>query len=167
MGERVAVIGLGNTDRADDAAGILAVRALGGRVPEHVTLMEGVDPVAILDQWEKFDAAILVDAVRSGASPGTVHTFDGRSLPSHVRPHVVTLHGFHVRDVIALGEVLGRLPRVVRVVGIEAAEFTPGAPPDTAVERAVEEAAQRIMEQIALIAASDASPDGGFSKRPQ
>jgi hydrogenase maturation protease len=148
---RIGVIGLGNADRADDAAGILVVRALAGRVCPQVVLLEDGDPLSILEQWEKFDAAILVDAVRTGSPVGTVQVFDGRRLPPTVRAGLVTTHGFCVRDVIGVGEALGNLPEIVRVVGIEAAEFTPGAPLSPEVEGAVAVAAEAVIEQIGLI----------------
>jgi hydrogenase maturation protease len=148
---RIGVFGLGNPDRGDDAVGILVVRALGGRAPTGVALLEDGDPLSILEQWEKFDAAILVDAVRSGSPAGTVQVFDGRQLPSTVRAGLVSTHGLSVRDVIGLGEALGTLPAIVRVVGIEAAGFEPGAEPAPEMERAVAEAAGVVLEQIGLI----------------
>ena len=148
---RIAVFGVGSTDRGDDAAGVLVVRALAGRVPPDVELIESGDPVSILAKWEKLDAVILVDAVRSGSCPGTVQVFDGLQLPPTLRASVVSSHGFCVRDVIDLGRALGTLPRAVCVVGVEAAEFSPGAPPIPEVERAVVEAAGVVLEQIRLI----------------
>jgi hydrogenase maturation protease len=149
---RIGIIGLGNPDRGDDAVGILVVRALGGRVPPEVALVVGHgDPLSILEQWEKFDAVILVDAVCSGSPPGTVQVFDGRRLPPTVRNGLVSTHGLSVRDVISLGEALGTLPETVRVVGIEAAGFEPGTPPAPEVQRAVAEAVDAVLEQIGLI----------------
>jgi hydrogenase maturation protease len=120
-------------------------------VPPDVALLEDGDPLSILGQWEKFDAVILVDAVRSGSPVGTVQVFDGRQLPSTVRAGLVSTHGLGLREAISLGETLGTLPEMVRVVGIEAAEFEPGAPPGPEVERAVAEAVEAVLEQIGLI----------------
>jgi hydrogenase maturation protease len=150
--QRIAVIGLGNPDRADDAVGILVVRALRGRTPPDVALLEDKDgPLFVLEQFGKFDALILVDAVRSGAAAGTVQCFNGRQIPPSVRARAVSSHTLCVHDVLGLGEALGTLPEVVWVVGIEAARFEPGAPPSPEMERAVEVAAEAVLEQIGRI----------------
>jgi hydrogenase maturation protease len=147
----IGVIGLGNPNRGDDGVGILVARALRGRVTSDVELVENGDPLSILEKWEKFDAVILVDAVRSLSPPGTVQVFDGRKLPPTVRAGPLSTHGYGMREVIDLGEALGTLPKIVRVVGIEAAQFQPGAQPIPEMERAVAEAASVVLEQIGLI----------------
>ena len=75
------MIGLGNTLRHDDGAGVEVIRRLARRatargiaVHEH----HG-EPLALLDLWEGARAAVLVDAARSGAPAGTVRRFDAGS----------------------------------------------------------------------------------------
>ena len=135
----IAVIGLGDPDRPAEAVGILVVRALAGRIPQGVTLLEDGDPVSFLEYWEKFEALILVDAVRSGSPPGTVQVFDGRHLPPLVRSGVVSMRGYGVREIIELGEALAVLSKTVQVVGVEV----------PALE--TEPAVQAVLAQIALI----------------
>jgi len=147
----IAVIGLGNPDLADEAVGIRVVRALGGRVPPDVVLLEDGDPVTMLKEWEKFSIVILVDTVRSGSALGTVQVFDGRHLPPLVRAGILSSHGFSMREIIGVGEALGTLSQTVRVVGIEGADFTGGLPPAQVMERSVAEAVKVVLEQIALV----------------
>jgi len=152
MPRRRGVIGLGNPDRGDDAIGILVLRALRGRVPEDVALLEDTGaPLFVLEQFQKFDALILVDAVRSGSPPGAVTCFDGRYIPQDVRARSVSSHGMCVHDALGLGDALGLLPEIVRVVGIEAADFTPGAPMSGETERAVPAAVEAVLREIAAI----------------
>ena len=152
---RRGVIGLGNPDRGDDAMGILVLRALRGRVPEDVELLEDTGaPLFVLEQFQRFDALILVDAVRSGSPPGTVLCFDGRQIPAGLRARTVSSHGMCVHDALGLGEALGLLPEVIRVVGIEAADFTPGAPMSVETERAVPDAVDAVLREIAAITLS-------------
>ena len=152
---RIAVIGLGNPDRGDDAIGILVVRTLRERISPDVTILEDGSPVDVLQHWEKFDAVILVDAVCSGSPAGTIQVFDGLHLPSHVRPGTVSSHGFCVQDVIRLGDALGTLPGIVQVVGIEAARFNPGEKPGPEVNAAIEEAVEAVLEQIRRIGSGE------------
>ena len=147
----IAVIGLGNPDRADQAVGIQVVRALSGLVPPDVVLVEDGDPLTMLEQWEKFGTVILVDLVRSGSPLGTVQVFDGRHLPPLVRAGILAAHGFSMREIIGVGEALGTLSQTVRVIGIEGSDFTAGLPPAPVLERSVAEAVKVVLEQIALL----------------
>ena len=152
MPRRRGVIGLGNPDRGDDALGILVIRALRGRVPEDVALLEDTGaPLFVLEQFQQFDALILVDAVRSGSPPGTLHCFDGREIPPGVRARSFSSHGMCVHDALGLGEALGLLPKIVRVVGVEAIEFTFGAPISPEIESGIRSAVEAVLREIAKI----------------
>jgi hydrogenase maturation protease len=129
---RVVVIGIGNAARGDDAAGLIAARRLGGL--EH----EG-DPVGLLDAWAGAGVAVVIDAVRSGAEPGTVHRFDGgrTPLPARLRSSSST-HAIGLAEAIELGRALERLPARLIVYGIEGRCFEAGAPLTPAVAAAVD-----------------------------
>ncbi|MGZ8648627.1 MAG: hydrogenase maturation protease [Solirubrobacteraceae bacterium] len=126
------VIGVGNAARGDDAAGVIAARRLGGL--EH----EG-DPVALLHVWCDADTAIVIDAVSSGAPPGTVHRFDATAapLPTKLRGSSST-HALGLAEAIELGRTLGQLPARLIVYGIEGERFEAGAELTPAVAAAIE-----------------------------
>lgn len=126
------IIGVGNAARGDDAAGLIAARRLGGL--EH----EG-DPVALLDMWREADVAVVIDAVSSGAEPGTVHRFDATSAPLPARLRGSTSsHALGLAEAIELGRTLGRLPGRLLVYGIEGERFEAGTELTPAVAAAVE-----------------------------
>ena len=126
------IIGVGNAARGDDAAGLIAARRLGGL--EH----EG-DPVALLDVWRGADVAVVIDAVSSGADPGTVHRFDATSAPLPARLRGSTSsHALGLAEAIELGRTLGRLPGRLLVYGIEGERFEAGTELTPAVAAAVE-----------------------------
>jgi hydrogenase maturation protease len=133
------VIGVGNDRRGDDAAGLEVVR----RLPpvDSVRIIECADdPLGIIDAWEGADDAIVVDAVRSGAPPGTVHVLDGLQ-PGGLTPRLhgsTSTHAFGVGEAIELARTLGRLPERVRIYGIEGESFVIGSVLSPAVARAVE-----------------------------
>lgn len=129
---RRVVIGVGNAARGDDAAGVIAARRLGGL--EH----EG-DPVALLHVWCDADTAIVIDAVSSGAPPGTVHRFDATAapLPTKLRGSSST-HALGLAEAIELGRTLGQLPARLIVYGIEGERFEAGAELTPAVAAAIE-----------------------------
>jgi hydrogenase maturation protease len=139
---RLIVVGLGNAWRGDDAAGLAVARALGGdpRVVAH----EG-EPIDLLDRWEGADEAILVDAARSGAPPGTIHRLDGLAAPAGVGG---STHLLGLAETLAIARALGRAPARVTVYGIEGERFGAGeqlsAPVREAVERVCGELRARL-----------------------
>ena len=138
------ILGCGNRQRGDDAAGILAVerlRALG--IAAEVCAGE---PSALMEAWSGVDRAddvIVIDAVVTGAPVGTVHVWDGQRLPAFATATGST-HGFGVAQAIELARVLDRLPACLRVYGIEGKRFEIGSEVSPEVEQAVEEVVQRI-----------------------
>jgi hydrogenase maturation protease len=135
------VIGVGNAARGDDAAGLLAARAVGG------IELEG-DASALLDLLDGLDAAIVVDAVRSGAPAGTVHRFDaaGGPLPTAIRSSTST-HLVGIAEAIELARALDRLPPRVTVYAIEGERFDLGAPVTPAVAAAVDVVVAALTEE--------------------
>jgi len=136
-----AVIGVGNDRRGDDAAGLEVVRRLRAHASDGVRIVECADdPLGIIDAWEGADDAIVIDAVRSGAPPGTLHVLEGAQLKGQslkLRGSMST-HAFGVVDAIELARALGRLPERVRIYGIEGESFVMGSGLSPAVARAVE-----------------------------
>ncbi len=145
------IIGIGNTDRGDDAAGILVARRL---IEKGISAIEHQgDPMDLIEIWRTAECAILADAVRTGASPGTLHIWDARECGLRSNAFRPSTHAFGLADAIELARTLERLPQPFAVYGIEAAQFWAGAPPSTPVLAGVEKA-------VAAIASSLAS--GGF-----
>lgn len=140
MTEHVLVVGCGNEQAGDDGAGAALIRRLMRRPPPVCTLrICGRGPLDVLELLDTADSIVFVDAVVSGAAPGTIHL---TPLPS---PGVqgklvggVSVHGWSVVEAIDLARALRRrVPRMF-LIGIEADEMTLGAALSPAVERAVD-----------------------------
>ncbi len=131
------VIGVGNSLRGDDGAGLAVAAALRGEpgIEVHAHAGEGIDLIAI---WEGAGTALLIDTVRSGAPPGTLHRFDVSDgpLPSRLRRQAG--HAISLATAIELARTLGRLPAKVVVYGVEGERFETGSAPSAAVEAAIE-----------------------------
>ncbi len=113
--------------------GLLAARRLGG------IELEG-DTSGLVELLAEARSAIVIDAVRSGAAPGTVHRFEvGRTpLPATLRSSSSS-HLVSVAEAIELARALDRLPETVTVLGIEGEQFDLGAPITRRVAAAIEE----------------------------
>jgi hydrogenase maturation protease len=145
VGDRV-VIGLGSDLRGDDSAGLEVARRLRGALPPSVVVMESSgDPAALVEAWSGAALAIVVDAVRSGAPPGTVHL---PAEPPALSRQPSGSHALGLADAVELGRALGRLPDELVVVGIEGGDFTPGAPMTPPVLAAVRRTARGLRERL-------------------
>lgn len=151
MQHRILVIGCGNQYASDDAVGLHVVRSLKERqLPNGVKVIEaGCPGLNLLDLWEGADRVIIVDAVRSGAPPGTVHCFDASLLPPReVMP--LSSHGINVIDAVEMGRLLGKIPAQLVIVGVEILTeepFQEGLSPQVAA--AVPRARDRVLAEIA------------------
>jgi hydrogenase maturation protease len=141
------IIGLGNPDRGDDAAGILVARRLAERGIETVQHRGGT--LDLIEIWDRVPCAVAVDAVLSGADPGTLHIWD--ALTSELRNDVFrsSTHAFELTDAVHLARALDRLPEKLTIYGIEAAQFVPGTPPSSQVLAGVEYAVEHIASHLA------------------
>jgi hydrogenase maturation protease len=136
------IIGIGNLDRGDDAAGLLVarrLRAAGFHAIEHTG-----DGASLIEAWSGAERVILVDAVVSHSPAGTIFSWDGRSAPVLGNVFRRSTHDFGVGEAIQLGRVLARLPQSLTVYGIEGRCFEPGAEASPEVLEAVERLAQQL-----------------------
>lgn len=134
------IIGVGNPERGDDAAGWLVARRLMDGAEVH--LSEG-DPARLLEIWKGRPDVVLVDATCSDASPGEVVVADllsGR-LPSGA---LTSTHGMGITEAVELGRWLGALPDRLTFVGIEGESWELGTGPSEGVMRGVEQAVELI-----------------------
>lgn len=138
------ILGCGNRQRGDDAAGLLVaerLRALG--IAAEACSGEISD---LIEAWARADDVIVIDAVVSGAPAGTVHVWDGQHPPAFATSGGST-HGLGVAEAIELARALDRLPSRLRVYGIEGKNLEMGSAVSSEVERAVEEVVQRIVSE--------------------
>ena len=136
------IIGVGNPDRSDDAAGLLVarrLRELGIDAQEHTG-----DPLALIDAWDEAGEAILIDTVVTGASPGTITKWDAADTPLLPDPFCCSTHGFGVAEAVEIARRLGRLPARLLIYGIEGASFEIGGALSVEVVAAVERVAEEI-----------------------
>ncbi len=150
---KVAVIGIGQSLRGDDAAGLEAVRQWREKFPETAGRLEvrveaGELPgLALLDVLNDVDAALLVDAVQSSHPPGTIHRLDEEELAAFTSD-ARSAHGWGVAETLKLGsQLMNNRPRI-RVVGITAGELEMGAEMSDAVRDAIPRVCEAIEAEV-------------------
>jgi hydrogenase maturation protease len=142
----VLIIGIGNPDRGDDAAGILVVRRLqqrGINAVEHTGAT-----LNLLEVWAASNHVIVVDAVVSGAAPGSIQVWDPWEVSLKSAVFRVSTHEFGLADTIELARALKRLPSWMKIYGIEATRFEAGTQPAQEVVLATEQVAEEIQAMM-------------------
>ena len=98
------VLGLGNELLADEGVGVHAVRLLQDkRLPETVKVLEvGTSILDALEELERAERVIILDAMKDGKAPGTIYKIpldDCRGSSC-----IASMHGFDIFRVISLTE---------------------------------------------------------------
>ncbi len=149
----ILILGIGQSLRRDDAAGLEVVRLWQARHPDsasqvQVELSELPD-LALLDLLEGMDAAILVDMVQSSASAGTVIRLGPDELTSFT-PDARSAHGWGVTETLRLGRSL--VPSLakcrVTLIGITGKDFSVGVGLSHEVRTALEAAAELVEREF-------------------
>jgi len=154
---RVLVIGLGNPYRSDDALGLVVAQYLRQAPQAHVTIVDTPqDGTALLELWRDADVVVLIDAVSSGAEPGTLYRFDAglQPLPTHFAS--TSTHALGVAEAIELARALRQLPPALIVYGVEGQTFAPGMGLSEAVASRIQEVVKRVQRDLTY-----APGDGG------
>ena len=145
----ILIIGIGNPYRGDDAVGLRIAQDIKKKSPDHVNVIEqSGEGISLMDSWKDSDAVILIDAVYSGAKPGTIHRFDAHTQPIPSKFFHYSTHAFGVAEAIELARALKQLPPHLIVYGIEGKCFEAGIKLSWEAEKAVEEVMMRVQQDI-------------------
>ncbi len=147
---RIAVLGLGNLMRADDALGMLAVQRLRSdpRMPPSVLLIEGGTlGLDLLHPLDGITHLLALDAVEAGVPSGTLLRFAGSDIDMIPIGKSVHLLGFS--DLIGALRLTGSAPREIVVLGIQPQVIGWGTDLTSSVDAAVPELLDAALEQIA------------------
>lgn len=153
MTARILVAGIGNIFLGDDGFGSEVIRTAEiSRGDPCVRVTDyGISGMHLAyDLLEDWDTLVLVDAVPSRGSPGTLHVFqaDHESSPATIG---FDGHGMDPATVFASLRALGGNPPYTVVVGCEAGSVEEGIGLTEPVARAVPRAARAVEEIVAAL----------------
>ncbi|RMF77097.1 MAG: hydrogenase maturation protease [Planctomycetota bacterium] len=142
------IIGVGNACRSDDGVGIAVARRLrDAKAPARIIDASG-EGAALMELWRPYSQVTLVDAVRSGGRPGRIVRIDAtrQRVPSDFFHY--STHAFSVAEAVEMARALDVLPARLVIYGIEGADFSPGFRLTPAVNRAADEVARRLLDEL-------------------
>ena len=152
QGERepapVLVLGLGNTLLTDDGFGPALVERLRGSEDRWNGQVEFVDGgtqgLALLGQLAGRRALIILDALTTGALPGTIHRFTLSELNTVTPVRGASVHEGNAGELLNATQLLGELPDRLFVVGVEPQEIRTGLGLSSPVQDALPRAAHQV-----------------------
>ena len=147
---RTVVVGIGNDFRGDDGAGLVAARMLKKLSLHGVSVIElNGEVTRVVDSLQDCDSAILIDAIQSQMTPGTIHRFDASRDPIPGNANQRSTHGMSLSSLLELARTQGQFPKRVVVYGIVGASFehSQTLTPDVAaaIERVVNLVSQDVL----------------------
>ncbi len=146
---QIRIIGIGNWHRGDDAVGLHAAEQLAARCTGAMVSSFLGDFMELLEQWEKEDIVVLIDAMSSGESPGTVLHFDAVAAPLPEKGFPTSTHAMGLSQAIELGRTFEQLPRVLWVYGVELEWVDPGKGLSSPVQNALSLVVEQIESDVA------------------
>jgi hydrogenase maturation protease len=155
---KTLIIGLGNPLVSDDSVGLRVAEELKTRLAGRPDVEVSEDywgGLRLMERMIGFDRAIVVDAIQTGATPGTIHLLTPDGIPTQ---RSASAHDVNLSTALEFGRQAGaRLPLNSRIqlVGIEAADIQNfGERLTPAVQAAVPRAVEAVLEALAMLDSS-------------
>ncbi len=144
------VLGVGNILLADEGVGVRVVEAFQQRylVSEEVEVLDGgTAGMDLLDALSARSHIVIVDAVRTGAEPGTIVRLTGPEVPA-LFSNRISPHQLGISDVLAILRLIDQEPRHIALIGIVPFELDLGLTLSDAIAARVDEMADLVANEL-------------------
>lgn len=125
--KRIAVIGLGNALRRDDAVGIAVLESLlrlgKRRGVEYLNF--GIASFDLIHRLQDYNAALLIDGVSAGLPAAELKIFDLQEIFFPAAEQPVSSHQLNLKDIFELSQKLG-IKTKIYVAGIQVEDISFG-----------------------------------------
>lgn len=129
--QKIIVVGVGNPLRHDDGIGPEIIRHLSCNssmccAKNKVDFFDaGTDALILIDAIERYNHAVIIDAVEMNAIPGTVKLFSPHEAKIKIKNDVLSTHGFGLAEVLKLFELL-EISTKIKIIGIQPKDISQG-----------------------------------------
>jgi len=139
------LIGIGNEYRSDDGIALSIVSSIQElNLPNVLIKEESGEGAALMEAWLGYDNVILIDAVSSGAKPGTIFRIEAHKEKIPAKFFHYSTHLFGAAEAIELARSLHKIPQKLIIFGIEGINFNSGLQ----ISPVVMEAGKKIIEHV-------------------
>ena len=151
-GPDLAIVGVGNPLMGDDGVGPTVVERLEDSPAGSaagVRLMDaGTTGFLALEGMSGAERAVVVDAVQTGETPGTIHEY--RCVDGNFETDIpeMTMHDVSFTEAMVAGRDVYDLPDEIRILGVEPADVSIGDELSEAVEEAADELIELLTDRI-------------------
>lgn len=146
---KIAILGLGNLMRTDDAVGMLVVKSIAAdnRFPADLRLIEGGTlGLDLLEELRGISHVLAIDAVDVGAVPGTLSKFAGPDLEN--LPIAKSAHLLGFSDLMNVLLLMNEAPDEIVLLGVQPESTGWGTELNSSVAAAQEELINAALQQI-------------------
>ena len=149
----VLVLGLGNILLQDEGIGVRVIERLKRdyEFPPDVEVLDGgTAGMALYEHIIDRRHLIVVDAVKTGRSPGTLVTLNNDEVPAFFR-NKVSPHQLALSDILAALQIAGNSPPQIIVIGIEPLHLDTGLDMSATVADQIGTLITMVVEQLSQL----------------
>lgn len=148
---RTLLLGIGNILMNDDAVGVLIVQSIAEKFafPEGLTILDGGTlGLDILPHLEGIDRLLVVDAVETGGTPGTIVRMSGDEIPLALATKV-SPHQMGLKDLLLVADFQGHAPAEMVLWGVQPGSIEMDIKLSPEVAAAVDTVVQKVLAELA------------------
>ncbi|MCW8905141.1 HyaD/HybD family hydrogenase maturation endopeptidase [Sedimenticola sp.] len=145
------VLGVGNNLLTDEGVGIHVINRLQEQFPhkESVTFVDGGTlSFSLAGLLAEHDQLIVVDAARTGGSPGSVVCYEGSDMDRYLTGNRQSVHEVSLTDLLDIARLSDHYPEKRALVGIEPGSLDWGEKPSDPVAKAIPSAVCMVIDLI-------------------
>lgn len=148
---RTLILGVGNTLRSDEGAGVHAMNYLKARYElRHTRFVDGGTlSFTLAGEIADADNLIVFDAAQLNAAPGSVRVFEGEEFDAFLKSGVLSVHEVGFADLMDIARLQDSLPQQYALIGIQPENFDWGDAPGEKVSAAIPHAAAQAAKLVA------------------
>lgn len=147
---RTLLLGIGNILMNDDAAGVLVVQALAEKYifsQELVILDGGTLGLDLLPHLEGVDRLLVVDAVETGGTVGSIARMTGDDIPLALATKV-SPHQMGLKDLLLVADLQGYSPKEMVLWGVQPGSIEMDIELSPDVAKAVDILKVKVLEEL-------------------
>ena len=144
----IIVIGIGNPNFKDDGIGLKVIEELEKIGVKNVVKYLNMD-LKIIDSLCGYKKAIIVDAVKTGATPGTIFEFDAKNTWCNI--YASGTHSMSIFEIIRIGCYIfsEEMPDEIKIIAIEGKEvLSLGKNISSNIKKIIPKVVEKILKEV-------------------